>query len=111
MLTATDALDDPITRWSALILAVGGVVLGVLYAIVKLRKLAVDLGIVKREVKNDHSANLREEADERHDQNYRTLARIEQKVDAMAVEVGVHAFRLDTIDDDLGRTRDRRPER
>lgn len=111
-MTATDAvLDDPITRWTTLVAGVGAIVLAVLYVIVKLRKLAADLGLVKHEVKNNHSTNLREEADDRHSQNYRALARIEQKVDQLAVAVGVHQYRLDDIDNDLGRTRDRRPER
>ncbi|ROR33200.1 hypothetical protein EDF63_1605 [Curtobacterium sp. JUb34] len=56
-------------------------------------------------MKNDHTTNLREEADDRHDQNYRALGRIEQKVDQLAVAVGVHQYRLDDIDNDLGRTR------
>lgn len=106
-----DGIDDPITRWVAVITAIGAIVLGVLYVIVKLRKLASDLGLVKHEVKNDHKTNLREEADARHDENYRALGRIEEKVDALAVAVGVHQWRLDDIDNDIGRTRDRRPER
>lgn len=102
-------VNDP-AAWVAGITGVGGVVVAVLYAIAKLRKLAQDLGIVKREVKNDHKTNLREEADTRHDENYRALGRIEKKVDALAVAVGVHQFRLDDIDNELGRTRDRKPE-
>lgn len=109
-MTAADAvLDDPITRWTTLVAGVGAIVLAVLYVIVKLRKLADDLGLVKHEVKNDHKTNLREEADDRHSQNYRALARIEEKVDALAITAGVHQFRLDQIDEDLERTRDRRP--
>lgn len=110
-MTAADAvLDDPITRWTTLVAGVGAIVLAVLYVIVKLRKLASDLGLVKHEVKNDHKTNLREEADARHDENYRALGRIEEKVDALAVAVGVHQWRLDDIDNNIGRTQDRRPK-
>lgn len=110
MILATDALNDPIARWSALIIAVGGIILGVLYAVVKLRKLASDLGIVKHEVKNDHSTNLRVEADDRHSENTRALGRIEAKVDETLVKLGVHEWRINELAADVENTRDRKPD-
>lgn len=106
---------DPTTRWivyAVLVVVVGvGMWRGFRRVRAFLVELRKDLGVVKHEVKNNHTTNLREEADDRHGQNYRALARIEQKVDDMAVLVGVHSYRLNQIDDDLERTRDRRPER
>lgn len=111
---AGDVWADPTTRWvvyAVLVIVVGlGMWRGFRRVRAFLSELRADLGVVKHEVKNNHSTNLREEADDRHDQNYRALGRIEQKVDELAVAVGVHRYRLDQIDEDLERTRDRRPE-
>lgn len=111
---AGEVWAEPTTRWLVYVflfvvfaLAVWRVTRRIRAGLAELRE---DVGIVKREVKNDHHTNLREEADDRHDQNYRALGRIEAKVDQLAVAVGVHQYRLDDIDNDLGRTRDRRPE-
>lgn len=113
-----ELLDDPYGRWFVLVaLIVVAVVVALLIYVTRRRKInaalddiAGELKVVRHEVKNDHKTNLREEQDDRHDQNYRALNRIEQKVDQLAVAVGVHQYRLDDIDNDLGRTRDRRPE-
>jgi hypothetical protein len=107
---AADVVEDPIARWTALVLGVGGIILGVLYAIVKLRALASDLGIVKHEVKNNHDTNLREEADDRHDENRATLVRIERKVGSILDTLAVHEFRIGRLDDEVENTRDRKPD-
>lgn len=76
----------------------------------RLSKALEELGIIRHEVKNDHKTNLRVEQDDRHDENRDTLARIEGKVDAMAITLGVHEYRLNEFDTEIGSTRDRRPE-
>lgn len=112
-MTGADAvLDDPVNRYAALITAIGAIVLGVLYVVVKLRKLAADLGLVKHEVKNNHDTNLREEADDRHNENARKLdalldltASNTRQIAALTGQVNSLFGRLHTVE----RTQDRRP--
>jgi len=110
---ASEALDDPVTRWSALVIAVGGVILGVLYAVVKLRKLAADLGIVKTEVKNNHTTNLREEADDRHEENARKLDALLDITASNTRQIASISGQVNSLFgrmNDVERTQDRRPE-
>lgn len=116
-----EMLHDPFGRW---FLGIAVVVFAIVFAVVvflglrkrvsapaaQLDQALAELGVIRHEVKNNHTTNLREEADERHGQNYRTLTRIEAKVDDLAKEVGVADWRLNQIDAELERTRDRRPE-
>lgn len=109
-----EVLHDPIGRWFLYVgvaLAAFGLI-GYLVLTVRkrLRQMADDLGLVKHEVKNNHTTNLREEADDRHDENRGTLARIERKVDAALVQLGVHEWRLSELDATVENTRDRRPD-
>lgn len=107
-------LQDTVGRW---FLYFGAVVFfGVLavLAFLSIRKhlvkLAAEAGIIRHEVKNDHATNLRVEADDRHDENTNALARIERKVDAALVQLGVHEWRITELAADVENTRDRRPD-
>lgn len=109
---AGDVWDDPTARWivyAALVVVVGvGTWRGFRRLRAFLAELRADLGVVKHEVKNGHSTNLREEADDRHNENTSALRRIENKVDEALVKLGVHEYRINELADDVENTRDRR---
>lgn len=111
-------IDDPFGRWVALIVfAVVLAVLVFLYLRKRFTALGEDLGVVKGEVKNDHKTNLREEADERHNENstkldtalrmiatmQESLGRVYDKVEAVETSVGTLAGRVSTIEDTVPR--------
>ena len=104
----------------------------------KLREFAADVRIVREEVKNSHAINFRDDIDGKHDetttQNARIVAqndRIEQQVEALRElfdrrldgvasdvrgirkDIGRHADKLDTHDEELKtlRAKDRALER
>jgi hypothetical protein len=63
----------------------------------KLAKLEKPLNQVKHHVVNDHSTNMRDEADERHEQNSKTLASIQlaqANTERMQLEQGTALDRL-----------------
>lgn len=78
----------------------------------KLEEIGQDLGLVKHEVKNNHSTNLREEADVRHDENARKLDWLIQAVTRIQGDVQ-NLYTNDTQAraqlEELERTIDRRP--
>lgn len=106
--------SDPTARWLVYVLVVLAAGIFVWRTVRAIRavigEMREDLGIVKREVKNDHSTNLREESDTRHDENKGTLTRIEKKVDIALVQLGVHEFRISELATEVENTRDRRPD-
>ncbi|WIA98024.1 DUF2746 domain-containing protein [Curtobacterium sp. MCBA15_004] len=108
---AGDVWGDPTARWivyAALVVAVG---IGMWRGFRRIRAFLIefraDLGVVKHEVKNNHTTNLREEADVRHDENTSALRRIEKKVDEALVKLGVHEYRINELDAEVENTRER----
>lgn len=111
---AGEVWADPTTRW--VVYAVLVVVLGFACwrAMRRVRSVLAemrqDLGVVKHEVKNNHSTNLREEADERHDENKGLLESIDKKVADILRVLGEHGYRIGELETEVENTRDRRPE-
>jgi hypothetical protein len=112
-----ELLADPYGRWFVLVaLIVGAVVVALLLYVTRRRRInaALDaalgeLRVIRHEVKNDHTVNMRVEQDERHGDNTKALARIENKVDEALVQLGVHEYRITELAADVENTRDRRP--
>lgn len=91
-------IDDPIVRFCVILAAVIGVALEVARRVRKrLDQLADTLGIVKHEVKNNHSTNLREEADDRHYENRDKLDRLDGKIDTVLELVVNHGKAIERI--------------
>lgn len=111
--TVTALLGDTVGRWflyfGVFVFFAGSAVLVFLSIRKRLGAAADELAVIRHEVKNNHKTNLREEADERHDENKGALARIEKKVDEALVQLGVHEFRINELSADVENTRDRRP--
>ncbi|PYY34092.1 hypothetical protein DEJ16_12615 [Curtobacterium sp. MCJR17_055] len=105
--------DDPAGRATTILTGVLAALTALGYVIKKLREvvrwivaLARDIAAIKHEVKNNHTTNLREEADERHDENRGTLGRVDRKLDRVLTILGEHDDRIE----ELEHTRDRKPE-
>ncbi|GAA3342985.1 hypothetical protein GCM10017714_33700 [Curtobacterium pusillum] len=111
---AASIWDDPTGRVTTILGGILAALTALGYVIKKLREvvrwvvaLARDIAAIKHEVKNNHTTNLREEADERHDENRSTLGRVDRKLNRVLVILGEHDDRIE----ELEQTRDRRPER
>jgi hypothetical protein len=107
-------LQDTVGRWflyfGALVFFCVLAVLAFLSIRKTIRKALGELGVIRHEVKNDHTTNMRVEQDDRHTDNTRALARIEAKVDEALVKLGVHEWRINELASDVENTRDRRPD-
>lgn len=85
--------------WVAIIAAVQGVVLALI------GKVARDSSITRKEVKNSHATNLREELDDRHHEQMAELRGIRKDVgrlDERDIERGREVRRIDAKVDSLG---------
>jgi len=105
-----DLLGDPTGRLTAILTAIGAAILLLVYLVGKIRSLVshvrslgTDLGLVKHEVKNDHTTNLRVEQDVRHDENKALLTGLDEKVDRILGVLGAHDYRLDELEETLTR--------
>ncbi|QKS15592.1 hypothetical protein HUN59_04605 [Curtobacterium sp. Csp2] len=111
-----EVLHDPVGRWFLYIGVVVGAVGAVGWGVLKVRKrlnvIAEDVGLVKHEVRNNHTTNLREEADDRHDENRNTLHEIRGDVRRILRTLGEHGYRISELEDEVANTitLDKRPK-
>jgi molybdopterin-guanine dinucleotide biosynthesis protein A len=102
---ATAVWADPAGRATTILTGILAALTALVYVIKKLREvvrwivaLARDIAAIKHEVKNNHTTNLREEADVRHDENRGTLATVDRKLDRVLFILGEHDDRLEELE-------------
>jgi len=111
----TTVWDNPGGRATTILGGILAALTALGYVIKKLREvvrwivaLARDIAAIKHEVKNNHTTNLREEADERHNENTETLGTVNRKLTRVLTILGEHDDRIAELEEN---TRDGSPNR